>query len=213
MNRFLFSYQNDFLAATALVLLAVLLMFRFLDWEPSQEPVSFVSFDDISIDDVMITTQQATRPPPPPRPSVQPPVIGDDVLEDEPDFSDIAPDASRFQDMPEGDFEGEAGVVAQPDRPPRVRRIVEAVTPDEARNLDFRIEVQVTLLVDANGRVDEVSVSSIHTIDTDGNRTRVEAVGYGIIDEVVRAASRWQFIPALHNGEQVASYSTHRFTF
>ncbi len=213
MNRSLITYHNDILAALAFVLLIALLMFRFVTWTPESEPLQAISFDDISIDEVSITRQQPSRPPPPPRPSIQPPVIGDDVLDDEPDWSNLQPDASRFESMPEGDFDGETGVVDQPDRPARVRRIVEAVTPDAARNLDYRVEIQVTLLVNAEGRVEEVSVSSIYTIDEEGNRTRVESVEHGLIEETVRAASRWLFIPALHNGENVASWSTHRFTF
>ncbi|AXJ01343.1 hypothetical protein CYPRO_2094 [Cyclonatronum proteinivorum] len=204
------SYHQRMKCAIAVALLLLILAFRLGDWKPETQQLSGMVWDELIIDDVSITVQ-AEVPPPPPRPRFAPPEISDRVLEDEPDFTefDLLTDFEGF----EAPQQAQQGVVGNPDRPARVRRIVEAVTPQEARELDFQVEVQVTLLVNEEGRVEEVTISAIHRIGPDGTREQIPAIGYGIMEESIRAASNWVFMPAQHNGAAVPTYSRHRFLF
>lgn len=204
------TYLQRVKCALIAALLLALFTFRFADWQGGSKDVIGMVWDELWIDEVMITVQ-ADAIPPPPRPRFAPPVVSDRVLEDEPEFLDLDlfPDFDGF----EAPQQAQTGVVGNPDRPARVRRIVEAVTPQQARELDFQVEVQVTLLVNEEGRVDEVTISAIHIIYRDGTREQVQAIGYGIMEESIRAASNWLFMPAQHNGMAVPAYSRHRFLF
>ena len=207
------NYRNRILAGVVAVLIVMLLLFSFADWHTDFEPRLTYEWEDVLIDEVALTVQRDALPPPP-RPRIGPPVIQDEILSDELDPIDFNFDTGEIEaaGLNDGDT-GEANIVGNPDQPARVRRIVEAVTPDAARDMEKRVIVTVTLLVRADGRVDEVFISQIETVDDTGNRETITHIGYGIIEETIRAASGWLFIPARHGDEPVASYSTHRFTF
>ncbi|MCC5934288.1 MAG: energy transducer TonB [Candidatus Cyclonatronum sp.] len=204
------TYHQRVKCALVAALLISLLIFRFADWRSDEKMMSGMIWDELVIDEIAITVQ-AEALPPPPRPRFAPPEVSDVVIEDEldlPEF-DLFPDFDGF----EAPQQAQQGVVGNPDRPARVRRIVEAVTPQQARDLGFQVEVQVTLLVNEEGRVDEVTISAIHLLYPDGTREQVQSIGYGIMEESIRAASSWVFMPAQHNGEAVPAYSRHRFLF
>lgn len=209
------AYRNRLLIALCGVLLLTILLFRYLDWQPDPEPVRSFSGDDIVVEEVLITRQES-RPPPPPRPRLGPPEIAEDpIINDELDLPEFELDSSFLDTEPPsaGEPEGEMRIVRNPERPPQVRRIVEAVTPPEAGQLSQRVEVRVRLLVNAEGRVDEVIITEIALLDENGNREVVPEIGYGILEEVTRAAQGWIFAPARQDGEPVATYSEHKFTF
>lgn len=209
------AYQPRLLGAVCAVLMAAILLFRYVSWQPEPELPRSVSGEEIVVEEVIITRQES-RPPPPPRPRLGPPEIADDpVMDDELDLPDFDLDTD-FADMepPEtGEPDGDMRIVQDPERPAQVRRIVEAVTPPEAGQLSQRVEVRVRLLVNPEGRVDEVIITEIALIDSSGNREVVPEIGYGILEEVIRAAQGWIFAPARQDGEPVATYSEHRFRF
>jgi len=207
------NYRNQVFLALVCSLVLFHIVFRVLNWYPESDILDAREWEEVYLDEVSMT-QQPDAVPPPPRPRITPPEISETVIEEEPDWDEFDLDTGLIDtDGIAAGNAGETAIVDNPDRPARVRRIVEAVTPQQARNLDYKVEVTVTLLVMPNGRVDEVFISSIVKIKEDGTRTEVNSMDYGIIEESMRAASGWLFVPAQHNGQPVASYSRHRFTF
>ncbi|MFW6347642.1 MAG: energy transducer TonB, partial [Cyclonatronaceae bacterium] len=203
------------LGALCGVLLLSIFAFRYLDWQSAPELPPPPAGEALVIEEVIIT-QQSTRPPPPPRPRLGPPEIAEDpIINDELDLPDFDLDSEFIDTEPPaiGEPEGDMKIVKNPERPPQVRRIVEAVTPPEAAGLSRRVEVRVRLLVNEEGRVEEVIILQIALISENGSREVVPEIGYGILEEVTRAARGWIFAPARQDGEPVASYSEHRFTF
>lgn len=209
------AYRNRLLTALCGVLLFIILLFRYLDWQPDPELTRSFSSEDIVVEEVLITRQES-RPPPPPRPRLGPPEVAEDpIINDELNLPEFELDSEFFDTEPPsvGEPEGDMRIVQNPERPPQVRRIVEAVTPPEASELSRRVEVRVRLLVNAEGRVEEVVITEIALLDENGNREVVPEIGYGILEEVTRAAQGWIFAPARQDGEPVATYSEHKFTF
>lgn len=205
------TYHNRIFAGLAIVLLIFIILFKVVRIDAEPKPVAAVSFDEIAVDEVVITRQQTDRAAAPDRPRLPQPEVSDEVIDDIPEF-----DLSLFHDdgldfAPAADPAG--GAVENPDQPARVRRIVEAITPGEAKELEKRIEIIVTLLVNTQGRVDEVFITEIRVYENNGSFTVLETVGYGLIEETIRAASGWLFQPARKGDEPVSSYSRHRFTF
>ncbi|MCH8567758.1 MAG: energy transducer TonB [Balneolales bacterium] len=186
---------------------------------PIDELSSSVSHQETSAEALLLETPVATthtaRSIAPARPFIPSEIPDDNVIEDEIDW-DFAGLSKDFGEdlIPEvKDISNAVRIVEQPDRTPRVRRIVEAVTPAEARDLDYRVEVTVNLLVMPDGSVADVTITDIVKIFPDERRESVDAIGFGIMEASMRAAALWQFIPALYEGEQVGSYSVHRFIF
>ncbi len=112
--------------------------------------------------------------------------------------------------MPEGPGE----IVEQPDRPPNVRRIVEPVTPQQARRDGVRVEVVVRYVVSERGEVEEAEIDEIRLFNQQtGQFEVVSDAGYGFREITLEAARQWLFHPAEHQGQAVRSTARHRFTF
>ncbi len=123
-------------------------------------------------------------------------------MESDPDFGPIP--------MPEGPGE----IVDQPDRPPNVRRIVEPVTPPQARRDGVRVEIIVRYVVSETGEVEEAVIDEIRMFNRDTGRFEtVSGTGYGFREITLVAARQWLFHPAVHEGRPVRSTARHRFTF
>lgn len=109
---------------------------------------------------------------------------------------------------------GRGPLVGQPDRPPRVRRIVEPVMPARARRDGVRLEIEIRFIVGADGEVEEVAIAAMRMFRAEtGNYESVEETGYGFREITLRAASQWLFHPAQHEGDFVRSSALHSFTF
>lgn len=209
-------YRITFGISLAASQLIFILLFNFWPQFEFQETV----FDnyaarEIDMDMVEITQQPVQSPPPPPTPQVPVPVpddyIVDEILDledlsdvDQPDFGDI--------DLPEAEGD-EFAVHDNPQRPPNVTRIVEPVVSQEARRANIRAQIMVSFLVDESGVVEEVSIAEIRVFDEDDEYQVVEAIGYGLIEATLDAASKWRFRPAEDGGEQVRAVTRHMFTF
>lgn len=112
--------------------------------------------------------------------------------------------------MPQGPGE----VVAHPDRPPNVRRIVEPVTPQQARRDGIRVELVVRYVVSERGEVEEAEIDEIRIFNREtGLFEVVSDTGYGFREITLEAARQWLFTPAEHQGKPVRSTVRHRFTF
>ena len=109
---------------------------------------------------------------------------------------------------------GQPELVEIPDHPPSVRRIVEPVTPVQARRDGVRVEIEVLYVVSEKGEVEEVSIEVMRIFNrATGRFETVSETGYGFREITLRAAEQWLFHPATYQGRPVRSISRHRFTF
>lgn len=211
------AYRTRFIGCLALSLLLVVLLFRFFPRFPDEDPLfeDEDTLEEIAFDVVPQTEPQA-QPPPPPSPRSPEPVPEDEVVEEEFELED-AEMAERFGDG-ELDMPGDEGdpdaVHENPSRPPNVMRIVEPVTPDQAREAGIRARLVVTFEVSPQGTVQEVSISRRLIYDEEeGDYVEVDHIGHGIEDATLRAASQWRFRPAEDEGRAVRALTRHVFTF
>lgn len=212
------SYRNLVMVSIVAIQVATILLIRFWPetyYEPRLDfnipPVEEVFLDDIEI------TRQETSPPPPPRPMLPNPQPVDEIVEveldidmdlDLPDLPELDP---GFGSGPEGE---EERIVANPQIPPTVVRIVEATAPDQVP-AEYRgnLEMIVNFLVDRKGDVEEVSIMEIRLYDSDGNYEELPFVQHGLMDAVLKAAMQWRFRPARQDGEAVKAFTRQRFSY
>jgi hypothetical protein len=163
----------------------------------------------ITIDLIEITTQPAP-PASPPRPRVPVPVLLDPIVSET--------DLNLLIDIPVNlenaiaslSGTGQRLVVYNPQRLPRVQRIVEPVSPD----VTTRIEIVALLTVGVDGRVEYVEIQSIKKFNpVSGLFEFVDNVDQAYIEATKYAAMQWIFRPAAENGTPVRSISEHVFTF
>lgn len=110
--------------------------------------------------------------------------------------------------------EGPGEIVEQPDRPPNVRRIVEPVTPEQARRDGVQVEVIVRYIVSENGEVEEAFIEEMRMYNRQTGRFEtVTDTEYGFREITLRAAEQWLFHPAIYQDRPVRSTARHRFTF
>lgn len=204
------------------VIAAELIMLGFFNFWPARENPSTqnrnVTFDDeVTVLNETVITRQASQPPPPPKPQVPVPVPNDEIIEEEiVRLDDINP--SEFDDSLSTERFAGAGdsdqIASSPSRPPRIVRIVEAVTPDAAKKAGIKAEVTVSFLVDRQGNVEEASITEVRLYGEEGGSPKVlPTIGYGIPEATLNAALQWKFRPARNNGKPVRAYSKQIFTF
>jgi len=173
--------------------------------------------EDVVLLNETVITEQPSNPPPPPKPRAPVPVPKDEVIEekitvlDDINLSDFS-DSLSTSKLPGSEGEGE--IASSPQQPPRIIRIVEATTPEAAKKAGIKAEVMVNILVDEQGKVEDVSIADIK-IYKDGSDVpeTVETIGYGITEATLNAALQWKFHPARNNGRPVKAYSKQIFTF
>jgi hypothetical protein len=199
------------LSIIAVQLFAILLVRWLPAFQTSDSPVVF---DERQIDTVieLIEPTRHGRPvPAPPRPSSLPPEPVDILLEEDIVFIDFPqPDADG---PPEASPEPPGIPVGNPANPATVVRIVEAITPEQVKRENIRLEVSVRFLVSAEGDVDEIDIVRVRKYEP-GSTTfsEIDPDEYGITTAIHRAAFQWRFRPARDGGNSVRSYSSHIFT-
>lgn len=175
-----------------------------------------ISESDIYLEEAPLTTQSSS-PPPPPRPQLPEPVPDDEVIDEElPDMEELNNfDLERpTENFGEGRAGSSKGVAANPDRSPRVVRIVEPTVPEEAKQANIKARVTVNFLVDANGDVEEASIAEIRLYPGGGEAYElVDRIGYGLTQSTLNAALRWRFKPAEADENPVRAYTQHIFTY
>jgi len=207
-------YTIKFQLAFILVLLLVILVISAAPTHNVHQS-ALSSFNDhvITFDFIDRTTQQSL-PPAPTRPRLSLILTQDFSIED-PDFlpfldipiiSDVA-----LVELP-GSTKADTAVSEQPQRPPRVTRIVEPVTPQGVIEDNLRVEITITFLINPDGTIDELFVSEIRVLDRQrGLYIEASSVGHQVIEATIEAARQWQFRPATDNGVPVKAYSSHVF--
>lgn len=211
-SRFdLIPYYIRFKVSVITVLVFMILLFKFGP-ESSRGSIDFGNFSEnnqITIDLIEITTQ-SSPPSAPPKPRVPVRTFIDPVVT-ETDI-DVIYDVPIQLDSGIQRTEGQAvGVVVRsPQRPPRVQRIVEPISPD----ISIRVEIIAELTVGADGRVEEVQIISIRRRNqSTGIMESVSEIDDSYIQATREAAFQWLFRPASDQGQPVRSVSEHVFSF
>ena len=188
-------------------------------WPENQDAPSFIdSFTkEAIIVEEMITTRQANAPASPPKPQVPIPVPNDEVIEDIielPEVHDLLNTDSLSIENTTGQRGDEERISGNPDRAPRVVKIVEAITSESAKAAGIKAIVTVNFLVKSDGTVKEAYIAEIKLFESNGRDFQVvKDIGYGLLEATLAAAYQWKFRPATEKGEKVGAYMQDTFTF
>ncbi|MEX1011154.1 MAG: hypothetical protein WDZ29_03760 [Balneolaceae bacterium] len=212
------SYRHRILAGLALVLFVSVLIVRFWPVEEKSAPdmPSFNFTEQALIDDIHITRQESS-PAPPPVPSHPQPVPVDEIIDAELEIDESVLNID-FPDLPDElgtALDGEEDViVSDPQLPPTVTKIVEPHVPDLPAELRGRVEMFVNFLVDADGQVEEASITEIRVYEEDlRNYEVLPFIQYGLMSATLQSAMLWEFRPARDQGTGVRTYTVHRFNY
>lgn len=200
------------------IILSQLLLISVFKFWPEQEilrsvPVYFER--EAFIVEEMIITRQANAPASPPKPQIPIPVPNDEVIEDIIEFPELE-ELISFDSLSVSTTTGQRGdeerISGNPDRPPRISRIVEPTLTAEARSSGIKAMVLVNFLVSSQGLVKEAYIAEIRLYEgkTD-NYEVVNDLQYGILQDVLEAAYKWRFRPAQEEDENVGAYIQEAF--
>lgn len=191
-------------------------IFKFWPSPTVEEPVlqDIVYSDAIAIEEIVITKQQGA-PPPPPKPVVPVPVPNDKEIEEELEFPEDL-EFLTLEESPFGEDIGKVGdsdeVVANPQLSPNVIKIVEPPLPEEAKKIDIKAQIDVRFLVGKKGEVEEAFIAQIRLYDKKGEEFEiVDQLGYGIMENTLKAALDWRFRPGKNDGKQVRTLTVQTF--
>lgn len=193
------------------ILVVMILLFTFGPEATRRNPDfrNFAENNQITIDLIEITTQ-SSPPSAPPKPRVPVRTLADPVVS-ETDI-DVVFDVPIQLDTGIDPTAGQAVgiVVRNPQRPPRVQRIVEPVSPD----ISMRVEIIAELTVGIDGRVEDVQIVSIKRRNPNsGIMEAISSIDESYILATREAAFQWLFRPATVQGEPVRAVSEHVFSF
>lgn len=207
----------------SIIIAELLALSFFLLWPvpPQKETDKEISFSDEAINlEAPVITRQMSSPPPPPKPNVPPePVPNDEVIEEEIEITELnLPDAIEYSESEStgvmNSNDDSLSIVSNPQTPPSVVKIVEAVMPEAAKRNNIRAEIWVNMVVDRQGNVDEANISRIGKYDPQKEAyVSVDKIGHGLAEATIQAALQWKFRPAKQNGKKVRAETTQIFTF
>lgn len=163
----------------------------------------------------MIITRQANTPASPPKPQVPIPVPNDEVIEDIIEFPELEQLVS-FDSLSVSSTTGQRGdeerISGNPDRVPRILRIVEPTLTEEAVQSGIKSMILVNFTVSSRGFVLEAYIAEIRLYKGKTDEYEVvEDLEYGILQDVLEAAFKWRFRPASEDGEEVGAYIQEAF--
>lgn len=196
----------------------VLGIFNFWPIQEHKKNNNEINFgDDAIVMDEAVITQQETHPPAPPKPQMPIPEPTDKIIEEEIiELDEVY--ISEYSDSLSVNDVGTVGdaneAVSNPQTSPSAIRIVEATTPQAAKEANIKAEITVTFLVDKKGNVEDASISQIKIFDREDDTFKIiDQIDYGITEATLDAALQWKFRPARNNNEAVRAYSRQIFTF
>lgn len=208
-------YHHRVMGALIVSLLLLIAVFKF--WPEQQRTVSEFVFpeDETIFVEEMVITKQANTPASPPKPQVPIPVPNDEVIEEEIDFPEFdiifSIDSLSIAETT-GQTGNENRISGNPDRPPRISRIVEPILSEEVTNSDLKAMILVNFTVNRNGIVREAYVAEIRKYRGSSDEYEVvQDLGKNIIQGVLEAAYKWRFRPAMEDGEEVGAYIQEAF--
>ncbi len=206
------------MASVIVAQLIIISVFRLWPEMEYERPV-FDSFEkEAIIVEEMIVTRQANAPASPPKPQVPIPVPNDEVIEEDilefTELDDLLNTDPLSESITTGQRGDEELISGNPDRPPRVVKIVEPVIPDEAKRAEIKAVIAVNFTVLSDGTVKEAYIAEIRLYDQNGEDYNVVGdIGYGLLEATLEAAYQWRFRPATDDGEKVGAYTQDVFTF
>lgn len=150
----------------ALIISQLILIGVFRLWplqKQEKEPVVYFEKEALIVEE-MLPTRQPNVPAAPPKPQVPIPVPSDKYIEEEITFPEIdfflVPDSLSLA-LTRGQTGDEERISGNPDRPPRIIRIVEPTLSSEAKNSGIKAQVYVTFTVNHKGEVIDAIISEI----------------------------------------------------
>jgi protein TonB len=209
-------YQHRIMTGIIIAQLIFIAIFRF--WPQKSAERTFVEFfdnEDVIVEE-MIITRQANAPAAPPKPQIPIPVPNDEFIDEEilfPELENLISFDSLSTAFTTGQTGDEERISGNPDRAPRIVRIVEPTISNEAKNAKVKAMVLVNFTVGSQGQVMEAIIAEIRVYEGGGEQyTVVQDLGYGILPAVIEAAFKWRFRPAEEDGENVGAYIQEVFT-
>jgi hypothetical protein len=200
------------------IIISQIFMISVFKFWPEQEIESYVPIffeKEAFIVEEMIVTKQTNTPASPPKPQIPIPVPNDIVIEDIIEFPELE-ELISFDSLSISITTGQRGdeerISGNPDRVPRISRIVEPTLTSEAMAAGIKSMVLVNFLVSSRGIVKEAYIAEIRLYEGSSERYEVvKDLEYGILQDVLEAAYKWRFRPAEEDGEQVGAYIQEAF--
>ena len=204
----------------AVIMSQILFIFVFKFWPDSErKPAPPMQFDkEAIVVEEIVATRQPNVAAAPPKPSVaiiapEFEIIEEDYLEF-PDIDTYLQSDALGESFSTGTDGGEARISGNPDRPPRVIKIVEPVVPEEAKEAGIKAMIYVNFTVNDEGIVVDAYIDQIRLYEGGGSEYKVvKDLGYGLLEATIDAALKWKFSPAREDGEKVGAYARDIFTF
>lgn len=207
---------------TSLVVSEILMLMLFYYFPTGHTKSGGFSYEqpqNTEIEQVDIT-RQTDIPAAPPKPAVPVNEPEDEVIREEINMETLVqkfslpdePGIAKGHNTSEGRG-ATAEPVKNPDRPPQLYKIVEPEMPDQAKETGIKAVIDVRFLINAEGKVEEATIAAIKIYNEKGEYRQVDRINYGLAQATLNAALQWRFRPAVENGQKVASYSIHPFSF
>ena len=201
----------------AVILSQLIIISVFRLWPASQTEVNRpIHFErEAFIVEEMIITRQANAPASPPKPQTPIPVPNDEVIEDIiefPELEELISVDSLSVSTTTGQRGDEERISGNPDRVPKPLRIVEATITDAAMKSEIKSMVLVNFLVNSRGIVKDAYIAEIRLYEGESDNFEVVYdLEYGILQDVLEAAFKWKFRPAIEDDEEVGAYIQDAF--
>jgi len=201
----------------AVILSQLIIISVFRLWPASQTEVNRpIHFErEAFIVEEMIITRQANAPASPPKPQTPIPVPNDEVIEDIiefPELEELISVDSLSVSTTTGQRGDEERISGNPDRVPKPLRIVEATITDAAMKSEIKSMVLVNFLVNSRGIVKDAYIAEIRLYEGESDNFEVVYdLEYGILQDVLEAAFKWKFRPAIEDEEEVGAYIQDAF--
>ena len=195
------------------LIVAEIILIGVFRWWPQQkkvvEPISYFENEAVQVEE-MVVTRQTNAPASPPKPQVPIPVPSDQYIEEDIEFPNLE-NLISFDSLGLAHSTGQTGneerISGNPDRRPRIVRIVEPTLSTAAKNSGIKAQVLVNFTVNKNGDVIEAVIAELRLYKGGGETYEVvNNLDYNIIQSVLEAAFKWKFRPAIEDGASVGAY-------